>query len=127
MKNIKSTIVFLGIAGALFIIITFIASSRASNAPREENVVSDTPQVNTNTMYTLAQVAAHKDATSCWTIVRTNVYDLSAWIAAHPGGDKAILGLCGKDGTKAFEGQHGGQENPEKALEGFQIGIYKSN
>jgi len=72
--------------------------------------------------YTMAEVSAHADATSCWTVINGSVYDLTAWITKHPGGKKAILGLCGKDGTQAFMGQHGGQEDPERELASFRIG-----
>ncbi len=72
--------------------------------------------------YTLAQVSEHKDEASCWTSINGNIYDLSAWIEQHPGGDRNILRICGIDGTSAFEGQHGGQAQPEQVLDGFQIG-----
>jgi cytochrome b involved in lipid metabolism len=77
------------------------------------------PQAGT---YTLAQVATHKDATSCYAVVRGSVYDLTTWIQKHPGGPQRILSMCGKDATSAFEGQHGGQPRPENELDGFKIG-----
>lgn len=78
--------------------------------------------VTTPKTYTLANVAEHKDATSCWSVVNGVVYDLTSWIANHPGGKKAILSICGKDGTQAFSGKHGGQERPETTLASFKIG-----
>ena len=36
--------------------------------------------------YTLAQVAIHSSAADCWTAINGSVYNLSAWIARHPGG-----------------------------------------
>jgi hypothetical protein len=30
--------------------------------------------------------------------------------------------ICGKDGSSAFDSQHGGEKKPEKILAGFQIG-----
>ncbi|WP_368859721.1 cytochrome b5 domain-containing protein [Enterococcus faecalis] len=47
---------------------------------------------------------------------------MTNWIYKHPGGPGKILGLCGKDGTSAFEGQHGGQARPEAELASFKIG-----
>lgn len=73
-------------------------------------------------VFTSADVAKHADATSCYTSIRGSVYDLTAWIGKHPGGEQAILSICGKDGTSAFEGQHGGQPRPEHELDGFRIG-----
>lgn len=73
--------------------------------------------------FTMAEIATHNGKASCYSVVRNNVYDLTKWIGGHPGGEKAILGICGKDGTKAFEGQHGGKGGPEKALESMKIGV----
>ncbi|MBK8732116.1 MAG: hypothetical protein IPL93_04410 [Actinomycetales bacterium] len=36
--------------------------------------------------YTLAQVQQHATASSCWTVVSSGVYDVTSWIAQHPGG-----------------------------------------
>ncbi len=73
--------------------------------------------------YTMAQVSTHKDASSCWTAVRGNVYDLTSFINEHPGGAANILKLCGKDGTSAFEQKHGGRPRPEQELAGHEIGV----
>ncbi|MDB4984469.1 MAG: conserved rane protein of unknown function [Patescibacteria group bacterium] len=81
---------------------------------------SSTPAANT---YTMAQVATHKDATSCWTTINGNVYDVTAWINQHPGGPGRILALCGTDGSAAFNGQHGGQARPASELASFKIGV----
>jgi len=72
--------------------------------------------------YTLADVATHNTATSCWSAINGGVYDLTSWINQHPGGAQAILGLCGRDGSAAFNDQHGGQRRPANELAGFQIG-----
>ena len=77
-------------------------------------------------VYTFAQIAEHKDAKSCWTAINGNVYELTAWIKQHPGGSQAILSICGKDGTAAFEGQHGGDKKPEAMLATFKIGTVES-
>lgn len=78
---------------------------------------------NTVTKYTLAQVAAHKSSTDCWSVVSGGVYNLTSWIAQHPGGEAAIKGMCGVDATSAFMSQHGGQGNPAKELAAFKIGV----
>ncbi len=85
-----------------------------------------TPVVDTNGTYTLAEIATHKDATSCWTAVRGQVYDLTSWIIQHPGGAENILSVCGKDGTAAFTAQHNGQREPESELKSFHIGTLAS-
>lgn len=46
-------------------------------------------------MYRLAEVAKHdQDAESQWIVKGTNVYDITDFVAAHPGG-KVILRACG--------------------------------
>lgn len=75
--------------------------------------------------YSMDQVAAANNKLKCWTTINGNVYDLTTWIAQHPGGQGAILSLCGKDGTNAFNAQHGGQVRPEQELKHFFIGKLK--
>ena len=100
-----------------------------------ETVTSATPETTTKTTttpttttkaptqgYTLAQVAQHADSKSCYSAVNGVVYDLTSWIARHPGGQREILAICGRDGSSAFNGQHGGQSRPEQLLAGFEIG-----
>ena len=76
--------------------------------------------------YTMAQVATHNSALSCWAAINGNVYDLTNWINQHPGGPGPILSLCGTDGSAAFNAQHGGQRRPESELANFLIGPLKS-
>lgn len=73
--------------------------------------------------YTMSDVATHATAASCWTAVNGSVYDVTSWINQHPGGSRAILGMCGKDASSAFDNQHGGQSRPEAELASFKIGI----
>ncbi len=79
----------------------------------------------TVTSYSMADVATHKDGTSCWTVINGGVYDVTSWINQHPGGPDAILSLCGKDGSSTFTNQHEGQMRPEQELAGFKIGVLK--
>lgn len=75
--------------------------------------------------FTMKQVAKHSSATDCWTSINGAVYNLTPWIAQHPGGSSAILGLCGKDGSAKFNGQHGGQASQASALAKYKIGTLK--
>ena len=72
--------------------------------------------------FTLAEVATHENPNDCYVAINDDVYDVTEWIAQHPGGDKAILGLCGTDGSAAFTKQHSGQPKPEAMLASFNIG-----
>lgn len=75
--------------------------------------------------YSLAEVQAANTGSKCWSIVSGSVYNLTSWISRHPGGQEAILSICGKDATAAFQDRHGGQARPTSELAGFKIGILK--
>lgn len=89
------------------------------NTPKANNTI--TPSVSSKT-YTLAEVAVHKDASSCWTAINGKVYDVTNWIDQHPGGADKILSVCGINGTEAFNGQHSGQGEPASYLSSYEIG-----
>ncbi|MFA6256899.1 MAG: cytochrome b5-like heme/steroid binding domain-containing protein [Candidatus Paceibacterota bacterium] len=116
------------ILGVIALAIIFVITFSFNRAPKTETAnLAATPKVQNSPTneFSSSDVALHADSTSCWTIVRGNVYDLTGWIVKHPGGEQAILGLCGKDGTTAFENQHGGMEKQEQILATFKIGILK--
>ena len=52
--------------------------------------------------YTLEEVSSHFKEEDCWMAIDNKVYDVSQYIAFHPGG-KAILSGCGKDATELFK------------------------
>lgn len=72
--------------------------------------------------FTAADVATHNSASSCYTIINGNVYDVTSFASKHPGGAEKVLSLCGKDGSSAFDKQHGGQSKPEVTLATLKIG-----
>lgn len=72
--------------------------------------------------FTTADVATHKDATSCYSSINNSVYDLTMWINAHPGGKQAILSICGIDGTEKFMKKHKGGAKFMAILARFKIG-----
>ena len=89
----------------------------------EEEVSEETePEETQPTGYTMAMVAENNDASSCWSAINGNVYDLTDWINSHPGGPSRILSLCGTDGSASFNGKHGGQSNPESRLQSYLLG-----
>lgn len=50
----------------------------------------------------MAEVAKHNNANSCWMVISGKVYDVTQTIGAHPGGAGTILQSCGTDATTAF-------------------------
>ncbi|MFM1910077.1 MAG: hypothetical protein RLZZ545_775 [Actinomycetota bacterium] len=83
---------------------------------------TQTAEVTTQSGYTMDKVRQNNSASSCWSIINGNVYDLTKWINSHPGGRSAITGLCGRDGTSAFNGQHRGEGRPTSTLSGYLLG-----
>jgi uncharacterized membrane protein len=74
--------------------------------------------------YNAADLKKHATAASCWSAINGNVYDLTKWINRHPGGASVIKGICGRDGSAGFNGQHGGASRPAAALAQFKIGKF---
>lgn len=72
--------------------------------------------------YTLTSISGHNSATSCYSAINGQVYDLTDWVDRHPGGRMAILMICGKDGSALFNSQHGSSHRVANLLAQFQIG-----
>jgi len=76
---------------------------------------------------TMAVVAQHNTADDCWLVINNNIYNLTAYIPDHPGGEQNIVPNCGKDATAAFntKGKNPGAPHSDAArqiLEQFYIG-----
>ena len=69
-----------------------------------------------NRWYSQTDIASHKDAVSCWTSINGNVYDVTLLANTHTGGSKAILQVCGKDGSVVFNKRHGDSQDIESEL-----------
>lgn len=79
--------------------------------------------------YTMADVAQHRTAQSCWSAIDLgagpSVYDLTSWIGEHAG-VSSISGLiepmCGNDGSRAFLDQHVATTTALEKLSSLRIG-----
>jgi hypothetical protein len=91
-------------------------ASKAAATPVPE------PARTTEALYTMAKVKENDSASSCWSAINGNVYNITKWISSHPGGASAIRGLCGTDGTSIFNARHRGQSNPTSTLAGYLLG-----
>ncbi|MFM8921891.1 MAG: cytochrome b5 domain-containing protein [Candidatus Nanopelagicaceae bacterium] len=98
---------------------TVLASAKPSATPTPTPTPTPTA---TATKYTMDLVRQNNSASSCWSAINGNVYDLTRWINSHPGGASAIRSLCGIDGTSAFKAQHANQSRPEQRLDGYLLG-----
>lgn len=66
--------------------------------------------------YTALEVSSHKTKDDCWTIIDSFVYDITDFIAEHPGGE-IIATICGTDGTQKFKNQGVAQETADSFRE----------
>ena len=94
-----------------------------TSTPAPTNTPAATPTPTATTIkYTMELVRQNNSASSCWSVISENVYDLTKWINSHPGGSSAIRSLCGVDGTASYRSQHANQARPEQRLESFLLG-----
>ncbi|KAF6003901.1 Cytochrome b5 reductase 4 [Cyanidiococcus yangmingshanensis] len=71
-----------------------------------------------------AQLRAHARVDDAWTAIHGVVYDITAYLAYHPGGDEILLSeAAGKDGTAAFMSMHP-WVNISWLLRGCEVGVY---
>ncbi len=103
-----------------------VATPSTSATPKVSGTPTATPTATpTLTSYTMEQVATNNKASSCWTVIDGLVYDLTRFIAAHPGGVATISLLCGNDGTALFTAQHASSPVAAKILKQFILGTIK--
>jgi lysylphosphatidylglycerol synthetase-like protein (DUF2156 family) len=107
--------------------LTYIAGhSGAESVWEEEYALSQEPISNENLELTMEEVARRASPEACWSVVDGVVYDMTSFIARHPAGSSSIIEyMCGKDASEDFNGEHGGQGEPENWLETLRIGVLK--
>jgi cytochrome b involved in lipid metabolism len=96
-----------------------ISASQAEELPA---ATEPTPGATADSGISVAEVQKHNTATDCWSVVNGDVYDLTSYISKHKGGSAVITAICGKDGTKAFSGQHAGASLPNADLASLIVG-----
>ncbi len=116
-----SILIIAGAVGAF----SFLKQNKTSPVSVSPSASSNTSDTNTKSI-TLAEIATHKDAASCWMAIEGNIYDVTDFIPNHPGGDEILLG-CGKDATAIFNSRPGdGTSHSDRArvqLSKYQIGV----
>ncbi|XP_068725447.1 cytochrome b5-like isoform X2 [Montipora capricornis] len=53
--------------------------------------------------FSLEDVSRHADPSSCWIVIEDGVYDVTRFLAEHPGGSEIILERAGLDATSVFQ------------------------
>ncbi|XP_055921813.1 cytochrome b5 [Eupeodes corollae] len=54
-------------------------------------------------LFTRAEVTKHNTNKDCWLVIHNNIYDVTAFLNEHPGGEEVLLEQAGRDGTESFE------------------------
>ncbi|KAI9242102.1 MAG: cytochrome b5-like heme/steroid binding domain-containing protein, partial [Podila humilis] len=75
--------------------------------------------------YTLADVKLHSQNDDAWTVLNGKVYNMTPYLAFHPGGEKEIMRCAGRDGTRLFNLTHK-WVNYEYMLKECQVGFLVS-
>ncbi|CAL8263413.1 unnamed protein product [Merluccius merluccius] len=69
------------------------------------------------------EVSRHRTADSCWVLRGSRVYDVTAFLRLHPGGEALIAGRAGTDVGRVMEGPpHGHSGNAWRWMEQYYIG-----
>lgn len=71
---------------------------------------------------TQAELNKHNRANDCWVAYRGKVYDLTPWVAKHPGGEDPLALNAGRDFTVLFECYH--DPRHKKMMEKYYIGEF---
>eukprot|EP00959_Pyramimonas_sp_CCMP1952_P304410 6370810-Pyramimonas_sp.AAC.1 len=54
----------------------------------------------------MEEVKMHNKKDDAWMVLRGKVYNISPYLAYHPGGQKVLMAAAGKDGTALFDKFH---------------------
>jgi cytochrome b involved in lipid metabolism len=95
-----------------------------SALPATTNPTSSPTTMDATKTYMMSEVAVHNTATDCWTTIDGGVYNVTEFVAKHPGG-AAIIKACGKDATtmiKAVEKHQENMTNIQSLLQTMKIG-----
>ncbi|XP_068170220.1 fatty acid 2-hydroxylase [Antennarius striatus] len=74
-------------------------------------------------VFTQREVARHRTSESCWILQGTRVYDVTAFLRLHPGGEALLLSRSGKDVSRVMDGPpHRHSQNALRWMEQYYIG-----
>ena len=93
-----------------------------SNAKNLNNIQpsgsNNDPHLN---MITMTELSKHDQPDDCWIAIRGKVFNITAYLDYHPGGQDELMKAAGKNATNMFDDVHG-WVNYENLLEKCFIG-----
>lgn len=100
----------------LFILSLLITSSVMRYRKQSKNILPSPvgTSIDPNNILSQSAISKHNIPSDCWIIIENKVYDVTNFLARHPGGGGLITPYCGSDGTQPFLTQGGrGSHSPE--------------
>lgn len=79
-------------------------------------------KTSTGKQYTWEEIGNHRHVDSLWIVVDHKVYDVTAFVAKHPGGVHALAMCGGQDITYLMQTSHPFTEKPWEILKNYLIG-----
>ncbi|KAL3310856.1 Cytochrome b5 [Cichlidogyrus casuarinus] len=73
----------------------------------------------------MSDVQEHNTRDSAWTVIDDKVYDLTNFLAEHPGGEEVLLERAGKDATQAFKDVNHSEDAQELKEKYFVGNLHK--
>jgi len=74
--------------------------------------------------FTYAEIQAHSAKKDLYVVIHDKVYNATAFVDEHPGGEEVLLDVGGQDATEAFE-DVGHSDEAREILDGLVIGDLK--
>jgi cytochrome b involved in lipid metabolism len=117
-----------------YVVVGGFLQKQQKESASETTPAATTPAPATSTTsgksFSSSEVATHASTTDCWLIINNTVYDVTTFLAEHPGGAAVIIPYCGKEATRAFDtqdrGSRGGHSsNASSMLATYKIGTLK--
>ena len=103
---------------AILIIIVLISNRQPSTSETKTTGITSTPTTTAVlSVVTANEVAKHNSASDCWISINKNAYNVTTYLADHPGGSETIIPTCGTDATAAYDAIKGGRGHSTKAAE----------
>ncbi len=93
---------------------------------QEKRIEALKTQYPNQTIFTDKDFETAKVEKKIWMVLKGKVYDLTAFIPDHPGGEEVLLDLEGQDATNNFE-DVGHSSDAYTIMEKYCIGIYGGN
>ena len=81
------------------------------------SLMPDAIAADTETVYTLEQVAAHNKVDDCWMVIQGRVYDFSSYIPSHPAPPGVMTPWCGTEATEGMMTKGYGRDHSPAAWE----------